>query len=79
MQPHNIVSREQWIAARKAYMAREKEFTQARDALSQARRELPWVKVDKDYLFDGPNGNVTLAELFKGRPQLVVQHVMFAP
>jgi predicted dithiol-disulfide oxidoreductase (DUF899 family) len=59
--------------------AREEELTQAREALSQARRALPWVKVDKDYLFDGPNGKVTLAELFKGRPQLVVQHVMFAP
>jgi predicted dithiol-disulfide oxidoreductase (DUF899 family) len=79
MQTHKIVSREEWIAARKAHMAREKELTQAREALSQARRALPWVKVDKDYLFDGPNGKVTLAELFKGRPQLVVQHVMFAP
>jgi predicted dithiol-disulfide oxidoreductase (DUF899 family) len=79
MQTHKIVSREEWIAARKVHMAREKELTQAREALSQARRALPWVKVDKDYLFDGPNGKVTLAELFKGRPQLVVQHVMFAP
>jgi predicted dithiol-disulfide oxidoreductase (DUF899 family) len=79
MQTHQIVSREEWIAARKAHMAREKELTQAREALSQARRDLPWVKVDKDYVFDGPDGQVTLAELFKGRPQLVVQHVMFAP
>jgi predicted dithiol-disulfide oxidoreductase (DUF899 family) len=79
MQPHPIVSREQWIEARKAHMAREKEFTRARDALSEARRSLPWVKVDKDYVFEGPAGKLTLAELFKGRPQLVVQHVMFKP
>jgi predicted dithiol-disulfide oxidoreductase (DUF899 family) len=79
MQPHKIVSREEWTAARKALMAREKELTRAREALSRERRELPWVKVDKDYVFDGPNGKVTLGELFKGRPQLVVQHVMFAP
>lgn len=79
MQQHKIVSREQWIAARKALMAGEKELTQAREALSRQRRELPWVKVDQDYVFDGPDGKVTLGDLFKGRPQLVVQHVMFAP
>ncbi|HEX7925304.1 MAG TPA: thioredoxin family protein [Bradyrhizobium sp.] len=79
MQQHKIVSRDEWIAARKALMAREKELTQAREALSQERRDLPWVKVDKDYVFDGPDGKVTLGDLFKGRPQLVVQHVMFAP
>ena len=79
MQPHSIVSREEWIAARKAHLAHEKELTQARDRLSEERRALPWVKVDKDYVFDGPNGKVTLADLFKGRSQLVVQHFMFAP
>ncbi|MBR0692296.1 thioredoxin family protein [Bradyrhizobium lablabi] len=79
MQPHKIVSREEWIAARTAHMAREKELTKAREALSQERRELPWVRVTKDYVFDGPDGRVMLAGLFKGRPQLVVQHVMFAP
>ncbi|MHC2434470.1 DUF899 domain-containing protein [Bradyrhizobium sp. USDA 4451] len=79
MQQHKIVSREEWIAARKALMAGEKQLTQAREALSRQRRELPWVKVDKDYVFDGPDGKVTLGDLFKGRPQLVVQHVMFAP
>jgi predicted dithiol-disulfide oxidoreductase (DUF899 family) len=79
MQPHKIVSREEWIEARKAHMAHEKEFTRARDALSEERRALPWVKVDKDYVFDGPAGKVTLADLFKGKSQLVVQHVMFAP
>ncbi|MFB9266283.1 DUF899 domain-containing protein [Bradyrhizobium erythrophlei] len=79
MQPHKIVSREEWITARKALMAREKELTRAREALSKERRQLPWVKIDKDYVFDGPDGKVTLAGLFKGRPQLVVQHVMYAP
>jgi predicted dithiol-disulfide oxidoreductase (DUF899 family) len=79
MQPHTVVSREEWITARMAHMAREKELTQAREALSEARRNLPWVKVDKDYVFEGPRGKVTLAELFRDRPQLVVQHVMFAP
>src|SRR3954467_5344625 len=61
MQPHKVVSREQWIEARKAHLAHEKEFTQARDRLAQERRALPWVKVDKDYAFDGPAGNVALA------------------
>jgi predicted dithiol-disulfide oxidoreductase (DUF899 family) len=79
MQPHKIVSREEWIAARKDLMAREKQLTQAREALSRDRRELPWVKVDKNYVFDGPNGKTALGDLFKGRPQLVVQHIMFAP
>jgi hypothetical protein len=59
MQPHKIVSREEWIEARKAHMAREKELTRARDALSEERRALPWVKVDKAYLFDAPSGKVT--------------------
>jgi predicted dithiol-disulfide oxidoreductase (DUF899 family) len=79
MQPHKIVSREEWIEARKAHMAHEKEYTRARDRLSEDRRALPWVKVEKAYVFDGPNGQVTLADLFKGRSQLVVQHFMFAP
>jgi predicted dithiol-disulfide oxidoreductase (DUF899 family) len=79
MQPHRIVSREEWIEARKAHMAHEKEFTRARDRLAEERRTLPWVKVDKDYAFTGPNGAAHLADLFKGRPQLIVQHFMFAP
>src|ERR1700757_4780539 len=73
MQPHKIVSRREWIEARKAHMAHEKEFTRARDRLSEERRALPWVKVDKDYVFDGPAGKLTLADLFKGHNQLVVQ------
>ncbi len=79
MQPHKIVSREQWIEARKAHLAHEKEYTKARDRLSEERRALPWVKLDKAYRFDGAGGKVTLADLFKGRRQLVVQHFMFAP
>src|SRR5258708_15016078 len=78
-QPHKIVSREQWIEARKAHLAHEKEYTRARDRLSEERRALPWVKVDKAYVFDGPNGKQTLSDLFAGRSQLVVQHFMFAP
>jgi len=79
MQPHKIVSRQQWIEARKAHLAHEKELTQARERLSEERRALPWVKVDKAYLFDGTDGKTTLADLFKGKSQLVVQHFMFAP
>ena len=60
MQPHQIVSRQEWIEARKAHMAREKELIRARDRLSEERRQLPWVKVDKAYAFDGPSGKVTL-------------------
>ena len=79
MQPHKIVSREEWIEARKAHLAHEKEYTRARDRLSEERRALPWVKVDKAYAFDGPDGQQTLGDLFAGRSQLVVQHFMFAP
>src|SRR6516225_5897352 len=79
MESHRIVSREQWIAARTALLAKEKEFTRARDRLSQERRELPWVRVDKRYVFDGPDGKVTLGDLFAGRSQLIVYHFMFAP
>ncbi|MBI3705059.1 MAG: DUF899 domain-containing protein [Rhizobiales bacterium] len=74
-----IVSQTEWLAARKALLAQEKEFTKARDRLSEARRALPWVKVDKAYAFDGPKGKETLAELFDGRSQLVVYHFMFGP
>src|SRR5882757_3441609 len=79
MQPHSIVSREAWIAARKAHLAREKELTQARERLNEERRALPWGRVDKDCMFDGPGGKMRLADLFSGRSQLVVQHFMFAP
>lgn len=79
MNNQKIVSREEWVAARTAYLAKEKEFTRQRDALSQERRELPWVQVDKDYAFDGPNGKESLAELFDGRSQLIVYHFMYGP
>src|SRR5690348_14403596 len=75
MQAHKIVSRQEWTEARKVLMAREKELTRAREVLSEDRRNMPWVKVDKAYVFDGPHGKVALGDLFKGRPQLVVQHV----
>jgi len=77
--PHTIVSQAEWLAARKALLAREKEFSKARDQLSAARRALPWVKVDKTYVFDGPAGKEALAELFNGKSQLLVYHFMLGP
>jgi predicted dithiol-disulfide oxidoreductase (DUF899 family) len=76
---HKIVSANEWLEARKQLLIQEKEFTRLRDQLSQKRRELPWIKVEKNYVFDGPDGKTTLAELFEGRSQLVVYHFMFAP
>jgi predicted dithiol-disulfide oxidoreductase (DUF899 family) len=77
--PHKIVSAPQWLAARKKLLAAEKKFTRLRDQLSRQRRNLPWEKVEKDYVFDGPKGQETLAELFDGRSQLIVYHFMFDP
>ena len=74
-----IVSEAQWLVARKDLLAREKEFTRQGDAVSAARRELPWVKIDKEYVFDGPDGKETLADLFDGRSQLIVYHFMLGP
>jgi predicted dithiol-disulfide oxidoreductase (DUF899 family) len=79
MQPHKIVSHDEWIAARKAYLAEEKTFTRARDALSKKRRELPWEKVGKNYVFDTPDGKQSLADLFGGKSQLIVYHFMLGP
>jgi predicted dithiol-disulfide oxidoreductase (DUF899 family) len=76
---HKVVSESEWVAARTELLLKEKEFTRLRDDLSRQRRELPWVRVDKAYAFDGPTGKVTLADLFKGKSQLVVYHFMFAP
>ena len=76
---HRVVSHEEWLAARTAFLAKEKEFTKLRDELSEQRRELPWEAVTKTYVFDGPNGKQTLAELFDGRSQLIVYHFMFDP
>jgi predicted dithiol-disulfide oxidoreductase (DUF899 family) len=76
---HRVVSRKNWLAARKALLVEEKKFTRLRDQLNQRRRDLPWVKVEKEYAFDGPNGPETLADLFEGRSQLIVWHFMFGP
>ncbi len=75
----DVVSRDQWLEARRRLLAREKEFTRSHDALNADRRRLPMVKVDKEYVFQGPDGQVTLAELFGDKRQLIVQHVMFGP
>jgi predicted dithiol-disulfide oxidoreductase (DUF899 family) len=76
---HKVVSRNEWITARKAHLANEKAFTKARDRLSAERRALPWVKVEKNYLFDTPEGKKSLADLFDGRSQLIVYHFMLGP
>ncbi|MGA2810959.1 MAG: thioredoxin family protein [Candidatus Acidiferrum sp.] len=74
-----IVSREEWLTARKALLVKEKELTHLRDKINAERLALPWVKVDKDYVFDTPAGKNTLAELFDGRSQMVVYHFMLGP
>lgn len=74
-----IASSEEWLAARKALLVKEKEVTRARDAISAARRRLPMVRIDKDYRFTGPDGSVSLLDLFAGRRQLIVYHFMFDP
>jgi predicted dithiol-disulfide oxidoreductase (DUF899 family) len=76
---HKIVSQSEWIKARKDLLAKEKEFTILRDQLNQKKRELPWVRVDKEYIFEGSNGKQALSELFDGRSQLIVYHFMFGP
>ena len=78
LQPkHNIVSQEEWIAARKELLKKEKEAVRLGDQLSAERRQLPWVKIDKDYLFDTPAGKMGLGDLFAGRSQLAIYHFMF--
>ncbi|MGV7245307.1 DUF899 domain-containing protein [Caballeronia sp. M23-90] len=79
MEQHRIVSQEEWLAAQKAHLAEEKALTHARDALAEKRRALPWVKVEKRYSFDTPDGHKTLADLFNGRSQLIVYHFMLGP
>src|SRR5579863_7111977 len=74
-----VVSRAEWLVARKELLAKEKESTRQRDALSRERRKLPCVKVEKDYVFEGPNGRATLRDLFGKHPQLIVYHFMFDP
>jgi predicted dithiol-disulfide oxidoreductase (DUF899 family) len=75
----DVVSREQWLETRRQLLAREKEATRARDALNADRRRLPMVAIDQEYVFQGPDGPVTLADLFGDKRQLIVQHVMFGP
>jgi predicted dithiol-disulfide oxidoreductase (DUF899 family) len=75
----DIVSSSEWTAARKELLKQEKEYTHLRDKVSAQRRKLPWVLVEKNYVFDGPQGKVTLADLFRGRSQLIVQHFMMGP
>jgi predicted dithiol-disulfide oxidoreductase (DUF899 family) len=79
MTTHRIVSQEQWVQARRAHLAKEKQLTRQRDELARERRELPWVRVEKNYVFDAPQGKVRLADLFGGHSQLVVYHFMFGP
>src|SRR6266487_182155 len=74
-----VVSRDEWLAARKKLLAKEKKLTRERDALAAERRNLPWVKVEKNYVFDSPTGKRTLAELFDGRSQLMIYHFMVGP
>ncbi len=76
---HRVVTHAEWLAARRALLAAEKDFTRQRDALSRKRRELPWERVQKEYVFTGPAGKETLTDLFQGRHQLVVYHFMFSP
>src|SRR3954452_14871964 len=76
---HKVVSRDEWLKARLAHLTAEKEFTRKRDELSRQRRELPWEKVEKNYVFEGPNGTESLVDLFEGRGQLLIYHFMFGP
>ncbi len=79
MDDHKVVSRSQWIEARKRLLAEEKRFTEERDRLSQRRRDLPWERVEKEYIFEGSKGKENLAQLFGGKSQLIVYHLMFDP
>ncbi len=76
---HPVISHHEWIAARKEFLKKEKEFTRQRDEISRLRRELPWEKVEKDYVFEGPSGKLKLADLFGKRSQLIVYHFMLGP
>jgi len=76
---HPVVSEEEWLAARKELLKKEKEFTHLRDRIAAERRALPWVKVTKDYRFEGPDGPLGFDDLFQGKSQLIIQHFMFSP
>ena len=79
MMQHQVVSQDEWLIARKQLLVKEKEFTRRRDQLATERRALPWVRVEKSYVFDGPDGKETLADLFGGHSQLIIKHFMFGP
>jgi predicted dithiol-disulfide oxidoreductase (DUF899 family) len=79
MMDHRVVPHAEWVEARRRLLAKEKEFTRLRDELTRERRELPWERVAKTYVFTGPKGQETLADLFAGRRQLIIQHFMFDP
>ena len=79
MNSHRIVSREEWLEERRKHLEHEKQLTRMQESLAAERRGLPWVKIDKGYTFDGPNGRETLADLFGGKRQLIVNHFMFGP
>ncbi len=79
MQNHQVVSREEWLAARTALLDKEKSLTDLSDQLTEQQRAMPWVKIEKDYVFDSPSGKVNLAQLFDGRSQLFIKHFMMGP
>jgi len=79
MESHKIVTEKEWLAASRELLAKEKQMTKLRDELARERRELPWVKVTKNYVFDTPSGKQTLSDLFDGRDELIVYHFMFGP
>jgi predicted dithiol-disulfide oxidoreductase (DUF899 family) len=79
IEDRKVVSQKAWFVARKKLLLQEKKFSKLRDELNHQRRQLPWVKVEKEYVFDGPTGKVTLADLFSGKSQLIIYHFMFGP
>ena len=79
MTSHTIVSKQEWLKARKSFLKKEKEFTRLRDQLSAERQALPWVKIENDYVFDGPEGKQNLSDLFNGKSQLIIYHFMLGP
>ena len=79
MESRKVVSPKEWLVARKKLLTKEKKFSKLRDELNLQRRKLPWVKIEKDYVFEGPEGRVTLGDLFHGKSQLIIYHFMFGP
>ena len=79
IESRKVVSRKEWLVARKKFLGKEKQFSNLRDDLNLQRRQLPWVKVEREYVFDGPTGKVTFADLFCGKSQLIIYHFMFGP